>query len=564
MARPGRPGSDLVAAAVPAVPAVPVDRAEALRRLLDAVVEGTVHAYLDAPQPPVDAAWGAGLTTLARTWVRQWEPAVCAGAAAVDRADAAACWLQIATVGWASSGDLAVGSDDLVRATTGADLPNLDDELQRFAAYLLVEALMAHARLDIAEQLVERLGPGLWDQPVLGGHPFMHMVRVCRIRLAAFRGDLALATAVPLLAGAQSQRLAALTAATDCLVRGNEADPGEVRRLAAHVSALMPDADDVVGAGCHMLVSFGLVAVGEVAEAARRVLLAGGDAALSGLNIIDRALGLELLVALALADEDVDAAEAWRDQAGALALSPIASSTVARVNSRVALAVGAYDEAVEWGEHAVALAAAADRRIEVAEGEIVLSRARLARHRPGDSAAATRSLTDMVAEAERRGHRAPRRSATRELRPIGRRLQPAAGVGWTGLSGREAEVARLVADGLGNRQVARALDLTEHTVRSHVSRVLAAFGVASRSGLPGAMGTGGPMVESAALTARQLAVASAVARGASNATIAADLGISSRTVEKHVAEILRRWGLPSRTALAAAVLSQETTPTRPL
>ncbi len=289
MARPGRPGPDLVTAAAPG------ERAEALRRLLDAVVEGNVHAYLDAPRLPVDPAWDAGLTTLARTWVRQWESAVCTGSATVaptDPTDAAASWLRIATMGWASSGDLTAGSDDLVRAATGADLPHLDDQLQRFAAYLLVEALMAHARLDLAEQLVVRLGPGLWEQPVLEGHPFAHMVRVCRIRLAAFRGDLALATAVPPLAGAHSQRLAALTAATDCLVRGNEAEVGEVRRLAAHVSALMPDAEDVVGAGCHMLVAFGLVAVGDVAEAARRVPVAGGDAALSGLNIIDRALGL--------------------------------------------------------------------------------------------------------------------------------------------------------------------------------------------------------------------------------------------------------------------------------
>ena len=530
------------------------DRRRAMGLLLDAIVTGTVDTYLDQQMPISDPAWDTGLNVLALTWMRQWEDAVHAGRAPVSREDAAAYWLRCATSGWAASGDLAQGSEEFVAAASSAELPDLSDELQRFAAYLMVEALMAHARLDVAAALVDRLGDELWDQRLADDHGFGHMTRVCRVRLLAFRGDVASARSVPLKVSAPDHpRLVALTAATDCLVRGNGAEPAEVRRLAARVGELMPGAGDVVEAGCHMLVAFGMVAIGDLAEAARRVLLAGGDAALSRLNIVDRGLGLELLVTLAIADGDVDAAEAWRDQAGLLALSPIASSTVARLNSRVALAAGEHDLAVEWAEHAVQLARSCDRMIELAEGEIVLSRARLARHQPGDSAAAARSLSEMVAEAEGRGHLATRISAARELRPTGRRLAPGAGTGWAGLSARESEVARLVAGGLGNRQVARQLDLTEHTVRAHVSRVLAAFGVASRAGLPRVMGSAQTPGAELSLTTRQTAVAQAVSRGLSNAAIASELGISVRTVEKHVGEILRRRGLTNRTALAAAM-----------
>ena len=93
----------------------------------------------------------------------------------------------------------------------------------------------------------------------------------------------------------------------------------------------------------------------------------------------------------------------------------------------------------------------------------------------------------MVAEAERRGHRQAKRAAARELRAAGVRLQPVAGSGRSGLSEREADVARLVAGGASNQEVAAALHISDHTVRAHVSRVLAAFGVATRSALPAAV-----------------------------------------------------------------------------
>jgi DNA-binding CsgD family transcriptional regulator len=49
------------------------------------------------------------------------------------------------------------------------------------------------------------------------------------------------------------------------------------------------------------------------------------------------------------------------------------------------------------------------------------------------------------------------------------------------LTPREAQVANLLALGNSNRQLARALGISEHTARRHTERVLSKLGVTSRA-----------------------------------------------------------------------------------
>jgi DNA-binding NarL/FixJ family response regulator len=79
---------------------------------------------------------------------------------------------------------------------------------------------------------------------------------------------------------------------------------------------------------------------------------------------------------------------------------------------------------------------------------------------------------------------------TRRLISEFARLRPADGVASTGgavpsrlsaLTPRETEVLRLVAEGLSNTEIARRLMVTEETVKTHVSRLLAKLGLRDRT-----------------------------------------------------------------------------------
>ncbi|CDX21862.1 Two-component system response regulator [Mesorhizobium sp. ORS 3324] len=62
------------------------------------------------------------------------------------------------------------------------------------------------------------------------------------------------------------------------------------------------------------------------------------------------------------------------------------------------------------------------------------------------------------------------------LQPTGRKPDPL-----SQLTGREAEILRLVAEGLSNKEVASRLSLQEKTVKHHMTRVLAKLNVRNRT-----------------------------------------------------------------------------------
>ena len=104
----------------------------------------------------------------------------------------------------------------------------------------------------------------------------------------------------------------------------------------------------------------------------------------------------------------------------------------------------------------------------------------------GDRDAAVAALEDARARAEGCGADRVRDEAVRELRRLGRRVgrggaRAAEGGGLAGLTGREREIADLVAAGLTNRQIGARIHLSEKTVETHLSRVFAKLGVRKRS-----------------------------------------------------------------------------------
>jgi DNA-binding NarL/FixJ family response regulator len=142
------------------------------------------------------------------------------------------------------------------------------------------------------------------------------------------------------------------------------------------------------------------------------------------------------------------------------------------------------------------------------------------------------------------------------------------------LTARERVVVELASRGWSNKVIAYELGVGASTVSTHMSRAIAKLGVASRASLiqvvlalasrPGAVVTlSGPNAEvampsvpamPAQLTRAQRDVVARVFAGATNAAIARERGVSTRTVENQLAAAMKRLGVTSRASLIAALM----------
>ena len=180
-------------------------------------------------------------------------------------------------------------------------------------------------------------------------------------------------------------------------------------------------------------------------------------------------------------------AEAWieRGEATARGLDlPLTSSSVLHARALLALEHGDPREASRLAEQAADLA-------DEVGASVVAARLRTLSGRGMAAAGDTEGAIDLLTRAEQElaacGADHLRDEAARELRRLGRRVSARqrrgapAGGGLQALSGREREVAGLVAQGRTNRQIAAELYLSEKTVESHLSRVFSKLGVSSRA-----------------------------------------------------------------------------------
>jgi DNA-binding CsgD family transcriptional regulator len=147
---------------------------------------------------------------------------------------------------------------------------------------------------------------------------------------------------------------------------------------------------------------------------------------------------------------------------------------VALTLGRGAAALGDLDRAVDDLAFAAEQADRAGARGFAAEARYHLARCLLGRGEPGDAERATTAAGEAHRQARALGMTAYLERTGALVAHIGA-ARPAA------LSRREVEVAKLVAEGLTNRQIAERLVISERTAQNHVQHILTKLGFATRS-----------------------------------------------------------------------------------
>jgi DNA-binding NarL/FixJ family response regulator len=219
------------------------------------------------------------------------------------------------------------------------------------------------------------------------------------------------------------------------------------------------------------------------------VLAAGGGPDLPFLGTERRCWAYQVLALADIALGRLEDADRWaaRAEAAALPTRPRGTTAARHARAAVLLASGDGAAAAELALTAAATASTVGARIIAGRARTLAGRALVA---VGQTAGAISHLER--AEADLRACGAVRYAdeAARELRRLGRRVTRTGRRSTGGefqLSGREFEVATLVAEGKTNREIAAELFLSDRTVESHLTRILAKLGVSSRAAVGGVL-----------------------------------------------------------------------------
>jgi ATP/maltotriose-dependent transcriptional regulator MalT len=201
------------------------------------------------------------------------------------------------------------------------------------------------------------------------------------------------------------------------------------------------------------------------------------------------------LVHAALALGRLDDAERWTrliEERAELTRVPGVRARAARARAGVLVAQGEPAKAAALAQAAADAADLADARLDGVPARLAAGRALAA---AGEREQAVAQLQQAAADAGRGGAGLFVEAAARELRRLGSRLSASSRRAGTRagtasgdeLTGREREIAELVAEGRSNKQVAAALFLSEKTIEHHLSRIYAKLGVRSRGELAARM-----------------------------------------------------------------------------
>ncbi len=197
-------------------------------------------------------------------------------------------------------------------------------------------------------------------------------------------------------------------------------------------------------------------------------------------NRTDRVVALDLLVRALAATGDADGAKTALAElqgiASVVGTTPLrAAASLAA--GYVALGAGDGDAARRHLEDAVDLFLASGAPYELARARIALARALGLLGRGGAAIEEAQRALDLLIELHAELEISRAKALMQELSATSGKPSPAP----AGLTAREIEVLRLVADGLNNQVIAERLFLSEHTVHRHVANIFNKLSVSSRA-----------------------------------------------------------------------------------
>jgi DNA-binding CsgD family transcriptional regulator len=241
--------------------------------------------------------------------------------------------------------------------------------------------------------------------------------------------------------------------------------------------------------GCYL--GQALIAAGEIERGIAAIVQAGGGADLPAIEPSFRSMWWTELAEAELARGDEAAAERFADGAMDLAHSlrlAGCSGLALRVQAALALARRENERAVELAESAAERLGAVGRRLDVARACVIAGKALSAGGRRDEAVELLGTAHQSLAACGARTYEREAVSALRQLGRRPRRREPKRnGAAVQGLSPREAEVARLVALDLTNRQIADALFVSVKTVETHMSHIFEKLSVSSRAAVASAV-----------------------------------------------------------------------------
>ena len=203
-------------------------------------------------------------------------------------------------------------------------------------------------------------------------------------------------------------------------------------------------------------------------------------------NRTDRAAGLDLLVRATTGVGDRDGAAtalAELSSIATLVATPTLRASASFAAGYVALSDGKADAARQHLEDAVDFYRQSGAPFELARARVELARALAALGRSDEAAEEARRAMDLFSELKAEHEMARTRTVIAAIAapPSSASTRANSGLAQGGLTKREIEVLRLVAEGLSNQTIAERLFVSDHTVHRHLANILGKLSVSTRA-----------------------------------------------------------------------------------